>query len=194
MQNIAFDDQGINQREFSYYIFFSTAVLFLLFMIGLSAWFLSSAMTPSSWIAVGQLSEFPPMDKQGEVRPYKIEIAESTYIWLVNLDGEVSLFSPYTTIRWLPVHAELGCRFAWNRASGRFEDPCSGSKYRLDGTIIGGPATRDLDYYTVKIEGDGDILINVNELTAGQCRDLYTGSSRAISYAVWDEVPPVCDE
>lgn len=38
--------------------------------------------------------------------------------------------------------------------NGRFEDPCSGSKFAPDGTWLQGPATRDLDRLPVKIEAE----------------------------------------
>lgn len=193
MNNVTLDYPGINQRELTYYILFATITSFFIFITGLSVWFYSGTAEPSTWVTVGQISDFPVPNEQGEIRPYRIPITDSDYVWVTHNEGEIRVFSPYTTMRWLSVHGELGCRYAWNRASGRFEDPCSGSKYRLDGVIISGPATHDLNQYTTTIEQDGEILINTNQLTAGQCRQLYTGSSRAISYKVWQETPPECD-
>ena len=43
------------------------------------------------------------------------------------------------------VCTHLGCLPKWQGARGRFECPCHGSKYELDGTWIEGPAPRSLD-------------------------------------------------
>ena len=38
----------------------------------------------------------------------------------------------------------LGCLVGWNRADRTWECPCHGSLFAGDGTLISGPATRDL--------------------------------------------------
>ena len=49
------------------------------------------------------------------------------------------------------VCTHLGCIYAWNTASQRFECPCHGSKYRLDGRRIQSPAPRTLDRFEVTL-------------------------------------------
>ncbi len=45
------------------------------------------------------------------------------------------------------VCTHLGCIYAWVDANSRFECPCHGSKYRLDGRRIEDPAPRNLDRF-----------------------------------------------
>ncbi len=45
------------------------------------------------------------------------------------------------------VCTHLGCIYSWTPANYRFECPCHGSKYRLDGRRIEAPAPRTLDRF-----------------------------------------------
>ncbi len=55
------------------------------------------------------------------------------------------------------VCTHLGCLPKWQAARGRFECPCHGSKYELDGTWIEGPAPRSLDRFELTITfADGE--------------------------------------
>ena len=44
-----------------------------------------------------------------------------------------------------PICPHLGCRFAWNESATKFECPCHGSQFALDGEHLAGPAPRGLD-------------------------------------------------
>jgi cytochrome b6-f complex iron-sulfur subunit len=81
--------------------------------------------------------------------------------WLVNVgpaeaakgggvEGLVALYK---------VCVHLGCLYAWVDSTVRFECPCHGSKYQVDGTYIEGPAPRDLDRFRVVItDGQGNLV------------------------------------
>ena len=51
-------------------------------------------------------------------------------------DGELS--------RCLARCTHLGCIVGWNAADRAWECPCHGSRYAADGTLVQGPATKDL--------------------------------------------------
>jgi len=52
-------------------------------------------------------------------------------------DGQVMAISPTCT--------HLLCRVAWNEAERSWDCPCHGSRFAPDGTVIEGPAVRDLE-------------------------------------------------
>ena len=57
------------------------------------------------------------------------------------------------------VCTHLGCIYAWNTANDRFECPCHGSKYRLDGRRVESPAPRSLDRFELSaLDESGNIL------------------------------------
>jgi len=71
--------------------------------------------------------------------------------WLSNTDqGVLALYM---------VCVHLGCLYKWVPANNRFECPCHGSKYQLNGTYIEGPAPRSLDRFVIDaVDADGKVL------------------------------------
>jgi len=74
------------------------------------------------------------------------------------------------------VCTHLGCLYKWVGTNNRFECPCHGSKYELDGKYIEGPAPRSLDRFhmiisfadgtTATTNSDGDpIPLDGREIT-----------------------------
>lgn len=50
-----------------------------------------------------------------------------------------------------PVCTHLACLYKWVATNNRFECPCHGAKFALDGTLISGPAPRNLDLYLITV-------------------------------------------
>ncbi len=72
-------------------------------------------------------------------------------VWVVRRSpAEFTVFSP--------ICPHLGCEYNWNGQTRRFECPCHGSVYAIDGKVLGGPAPRPLDTLPARVEG-GDLYV-----------------------------------
>lgn len=80
---------------------------------------------------LGEFAELAP----GEARVVKVE-GETVAIYK-NEAGELRALSPTCT--------HMGCHVAWNDAEKSWDCPCHGARYAIDGTVLTGPADRDLE-------------------------------------------------
>jgi nucleotide-binding universal stress UspA family protein/nitrite reductase/ring-hydroxylating ferredoxin subunit len=67
---------------------------------------------------------------------------------VVDVDGKklaVYIETDGTVYSLSPRCAHMGCTVDWNDADKTWDCPCHGSRYRFDGAVIHGPATRGLD-------------------------------------------------
>ncbi|MDJ0753216.1 MAG: hypothetical protein QNJ45_06845 [Ardenticatenaceae bacterium] len=165
-------------REWLYYAAIASAAIFGLLIAALSIWYLLPS--PTSWgIVLGEVSHFPP----GE-RPYRVSAAvggRSLQFWVVNVDGQLTVFDRRNPGR---IGSERWrCFISWNEATGRFEDPCSGDKYFLNGEPWEGGegsfkwvnySDRALDRYNYTVRG-GEIILGEPVLGAqvGIDREIY---------------------
>jgi cytochrome b6-f complex iron-sulfur subunit len=58
----------------------------------------------------------------------------------------------------------LGCITAWNPTDNLIECPCHGSHYRRDGVVVAGPAPRPLPHFAIRLEPDGELLVDKLEI------------------------------
>lgn len=58
----------------------------------------------------------------------------------------------------------LGCRVPSCESSQGFECPCHGSKYNRHGEYEAGPAPRNLDRFSVAVNGAGELIIDTGEI------------------------------
>lgn len=68
------------------------------------------------------------------------------------------------------VCSHLGCTVQWRADAHRFDCPCHGSRFQQDGTVIGGPAPRPLEWYAVGLSPDGYLEVDAAHVVARDFR------------------------
>lgn len=107
---------------------------------------------PNDWIEIGRNQDFGQNSMAKTTYSY-IDAAGYTreekraFAWVRRQEsGEIIAFSPKCT--------HMGCNVAWVQPNNRFECPCHGGMYDIDGEVIAGPPPRPLDRHLVKIENE----------------------------------------
>ncbi len=155
---------GISRREFLYYIWGASIALVTLQGAGLLVWFLIPRFREGEFggtFTVG-LGDVPAVNAP------PINFAEGRF-WLVNLDSsqpndlmyqasdEPNPIQGVAAIYKVCTH--LGCIYSWTPTNSRFECPCHGSKYRLDGRRVESPAPRSLDRFFVQAIAEDETTV-----------------------------------
>ncbi len=115
--------------------------------------FLSPALRPrekAQWVAVGPVASFGPEPRLGHhVHPSQegwVNVTAEMQVWVVERPGgRFVIFDNHCT--------HLGCPYHWDAAARRFICPCHNGQFDINGTVVGGPPPRPLDYYETKTEG-----------------------------------------
>lgn len=145
---------GMTRREFLYYIWGASIALLTLQSVGLLIWFLIPRFREGEF--GGRFTI--PIELLPGVNEEPGNFADGRF-WLVNLNtnepNELMYSAPDETTPIVGVASvykvctHLGCIYSWTPANSRFECPCHGSKYRLDGRRIESPAPRTLDRFKI---------------------------------------------
>ena len=150
---IATGTTGISRREFLHYIWGASIALYAAQFSGLLIWFLLPRFREGEFGGEFIL----PLEAVPDINAEPVNFPDGRF-WLVNLDSDQpnELFArapDETDVSFKGVAAiykvctHLGCIYPWTPANNRFECPCHGSKYRLDGRRIESPAPRSLDRF-----------------------------------------------
>ncbi len=125
----------LTRREFLNYAWLSSLGFVFLVGIGGATFFFAFPR-----FKAGEFGGVFPLGKASDVLPKPtdppIHNTDGKF-WLSNVNGMI--------IALYDVCVHLGCLYAWQPVTGRFECPCHGSKYQKNGTYISGPAPRSLD-------------------------------------------------
>ena len=152
----------MTRREFMYYIWGASLALFAAESVGAIVWFLIPRFKEGEFGGTFtiDLSGLPPVDSG------PLEFPDGRF-WLVNLGAE-TLSDPRQPADYVAqegvralykVCVHLGCLYKWVPTNNRFECPCHGSKYLVNGVRIDGPARRNLDVFVVQaVDANGAVL------------------------------------
>lgn len=156
---------GVTRREFLYYIWGASLALFLVETTGLTVWFMLPRFREGQFGGTFKL----PVDALPPDNASPFNFSEGRF-WLSNLDSTDPNENMYQapdeeqpivgSVAIYKVCTHLGCIYGWIEANNRFECPCHGSKYRLDGRRIESPAPRDLDRFKLAaLDADENVLV-----------------------------------
>ena len=151
---------------FGWMIGIATSVIGLGLTIPLASYVISPALKRrvTSWVEVG------PTDSLHTGEPEELEYASTVKdgwrtvvakkaIWAVKQPtGDIVVFSP--------ICPHLGCGFRWDAGDHKFNCPCHGSAYDVNGNVVAGPAPRSLDVLPSKVE-QGKLLVIYKEFKSG---------------------------
>jgi cytochrome b6-f complex iron-sulfur subunit len=166
MAEAAIDSQGMSRREFLYYIWGASIAVLAAEVTGLIIWFSLPRFQEGQFGGTFTVSADTLPEKNGPPQNFP-----DGRFWLVNLDtndpaGQERMYlaqdesEPIVGAAAIyKVCTHLGCIYDWNAANERFECPCHGSKYRLDGRRIESPAPRSLDRFLLAaLDSNGEVL------------------------------------
>lgn len=145
--------QPVTQRQFQQrermMAFFGVALL--AFSGVLVALFLRYSLPIQQRLVLGAAADFPVSD-----RPYAYPAGQLVAdLWLVHqTDGWYAL-GP--TVQ----HPFVRCKVYWVADNHRFEDPCLGVKFALNGAYLEGPTGRHLLRYPVGVNEVGLLLVDL---------------------------------
>lgn len=170
MAEAAVSNGGMTRREFLYYIWGASMALITAELTGLIIWFAIPRFREGEFGGTFTYSADTLPDKNGPPNNFP-----DGRFWLVNLDtttdqGSERMYlaqdesEPIVGIAAIyKVCTHLGCIYDWNVANQRFECPCHGSKYRLDGRRIESPAPRSLDRFELAALDANNQVLGVSE-------------------------------
>jgi len=156
---------GLTRREFLYYIWGASIALVTVEFTGLIVWFMLPRFREGEFGGTFTL----PIELLPDVNEPPFNFPDGRF-WLVNVDNEIQagcerMWSAEGdgaikgAVAIYKVCTHLGCIYAWVNANNRYECPCHGSKYRLDGRRIKDPAPRNLDRFKLVVLDDAETII-----------------------------------
>lgn len=146
---------GISRREFLYYIWGASIALYLAQFAGLLVWFLIPKFREGEFggkfllpvTSIPEVNATPNNFPDGRFWLSNLNSNEPSELFALASDEDQPIVGVVAIYK---VCTHLGCIYAWTPVNSRFECPCHGSKYRLDGRRIESPAPRTLDRFQLE--------------------------------------------
>jgi cytochrome b6-f complex iron-sulfur subunit len=88
--------------------------------------------------------------------PNSVTFLEDQQVYVVRTDNGFYAVSAVCT--------HLGCITQWKPEIGLIACPCHGSKFKVDGTKIEGPAPRPLQHFAISLTPDGELQVDKLEI------------------------------
>lgn len=157
--------QSPNRREFLYYIWNASMLMLLGEFVGIGLWFAYPRFRADEFggTFTFNTAEIPSQQAAPVSMP-------SGRLWISHSsEGFLALYAVCT---------HLGCLPKWVATNMRFECPCHGSKFELNGKYIEGPAPRSLDRFRTTIVFTNGDTVTTNDrgdpisLEAGDIADI----------------------
>ncbi len=163
-------ESSLSRREFLYILWAAAFIVLIVSVAAVSYWYLRPHEEPVPVANVTDLESSDPLFRA---------IDDDLAVYIVRFDGEPRA--------WDAVSPVSKCRFSWVVINHRFEDPCSGAKWCVDGTIAD-RRFRDatsLQSYEIEVHSDGQILVYPLKKIAGEplSPDLWVSNPAAVQEA-----------
>lgn len=152
----------MTRREFLYYVWAASVLLAGGQAATALLWFAYPRFRAGTFGGVFEIdiSQIPVADAP------PMSFADGRF-WLVNIGTQLSNDDRATNLRQVKsgvqalymVCVHLGCLYSWEAAQNRFNCPCHGSMYTPAGGRILGPATRNLDAFSIEVlDASGNVV------------------------------------
>lgn len=125
---------------------------------------LGSMVVTYRYLSPNVLFEPPTTFRAGSPELYPLDsvtFLQDQQVYIVRTDQGFYAVSAVCT--------HLGCITQWKPELQEIACPCHGSKFRMDGTKIQGPAPRPLPHFSISLTADGELQVDkLDILASGQ--------------------------
>ncbi|MCK6578827.1 MAG: Rieske 2Fe-2S domain-containing protein [Anaerolineae bacterium] len=139
-----------SRREFLYYIWGASIALLLGQATAGLVWFALPIFKEGTFGGVFAFTPDKVPDQGGAPR----SVPEGRFHVAYPDEGLVALYGVCT---------HLGCLPKWSDTNNRFECPCHGSKFELNGKYLEGPAPRSMDRFRTTITFEDGTVLTTND-------------------------------
>ncbi len=163
-------ENSLSRREFLYILWAAAFIALIVSVAAVSYWYLRPHEEPVPVANVTDLEASDPL-----FRAIDADLA----VYIVQFDGELRALDAVSPVS--------NCRFSWVPINRRFEDPCSGAKWCIDGTIADRrfKDATSLQSYEIDVHSNGQILVYPLKVTGGEplSPDLWVSNPMAVQEA-----------